>query len=173
MTHYVLAAIHPFVEGNGRTARAFANLVMMAEGYEIKKFFSLEEHFDREVLTYYDVLQAVSSQDENLNNRDLTVWLEYFTSVVAIELSRIKEQVQKLSLDDRLKNKVGRQLALSARQMNLVQFMKDHESISIKEAKTILRGVSDDSILRDLRDLMDKKLVKKFGATKSARYSLV
>ena len=46
MAHYLLVAIHPFVEGNGRTARAFATLTLIKQGYDIKKFFSLEEHFD-------------------------------------------------------------------------------------------------------------------------------
>lgn len=173
VTHYVLAAIHPFVEGNGRTARAAAMLVLMAEGYDIKKLFSIEEHFDREILDYYDVLQQVTSQSTNLEDRDLTVWLEYFTRVLAIELTRIKEKVNNLSLDAKLKNKVGRQIALSERQIELVTYMKDHESMGMREAREVLASVSDDTLLRDLRDLMEKKLVKKSGSTKAARYVLV
>ena len=45
ITHYILAAIHPFTDGNGRAARALATLVLFKEGYDIKKFFSIEEYF--------------------------------------------------------------------------------------------------------------------------------
>ena len=40
VAHYVLVAIHPFIEANGRTVRAFATLILFAEEYDIKKFFS-------------------------------------------------------------------------------------------------------------------------------------
>lgn len=173
ITHYVLAAIHPFVEGNGRTARAVATLVLFVEGYDIRKLFSLEEYFDRDVMSYYAALQSVSSQSERLEERDLTPWLEYFTKVLAIELTRVKEQVQNLSLDLKLKNKVGRQIALSDRQITLVEFMKDHEALYMRDAKGLVPDVSDDTLLRDLNELIDKKLVKKVGKTKAARYVLV
>ena len=39
ITHYVLAYVHPFVDGNGRTARALATVVLFSRGYDIKKFF--------------------------------------------------------------------------------------------------------------------------------------
>jgi len=42
IAHYVLAYIHPFVDGNGRVARALATMVLFSRGYDIKKFFSLE-----------------------------------------------------------------------------------------------------------------------------------
>src|SRR4030042_1710916 len=45
IAHYVLVAIHPFVEGNGRTVRAFCSLIFMRGGDDIKKFFFLAEHF--------------------------------------------------------------------------------------------------------------------------------
>lgn len=173
ITHYVLAAIHPFVEGNGRTARAAANLVLFVEGYDVKRLFSLEEYFDRDVMTYYAALQAVSGQSDRLEERDLTPWLEYFTKVLAIELTRVKDQVRNLSLDLKLKNKMGRQIALSERQIILVEFMKDHEALYMRDAKDLVPDVSDDTLLRDLTELMDKGLVRKVGKTKAARYVLV
>ena len=45
ITHYALAAIHPYIEGNGRTSRVMATLVLFREGYDIKKFIALEEYF--------------------------------------------------------------------------------------------------------------------------------
>lgn len=172
VVHYVLAYIHPFVDGNGRTARAFATLVLFSEGYDIKKFFSLEEYFDKNAKRYYETLQTVSNQKvASLSDRDLTVWLEYFCEGLAQELARIKERVQRLSLDLRLKGKTG-QIVLSERQMKLVEYMETYGSVSNKQWRNLLREFSDDTILRDLKDLQKKGLVKKKGSTKGAVYML-
>ena len=172
ITHYVVAFIHPFVDGNGRASRAFATLVLFREGYDIKKFFSIEEYFDRDAKRYYETLQSVSNQKvDSLSERDLTGWLEYFCEGVAEELERVKVRVQKLSLDSRLKGRTG-QIALSERQVKLVEYIEANGSINNRQWRTILRDFSDDTILRDLKDLQRKKLVKKKGSTKGAVYVL-
>ncbi len=170
IVHYVLVSIHPFVEGNGRTVRAFTNLVMLKEGYDIKKFFALEEHFDKDLGAYYEAFGAVDKQNPNIALRDLTPWLEYFTAVVGVELTKIKERVRKLSVDTKLKVKMGTQIALSERQMRLMEYMGDTGSAGMKELKSVLPMVSDDTVLRDLTDLIKKGVLRKEGATKSARY---
>lgn len=172
ITHYVLAFIHPFVDGNGRTARALATMVLFTRGYDIKKFFSLEEFFDKNAKRYYETLQAVSNQKaDNLSSRDLTVWLEYFCEGLAEELERVKEKVKKLSLDSKLKGKTG-QIALSERQLKLVEYIEQYGSISNRQWRSLLRDYSDDTILRDLKDLQKKGLIKKKGSTKGAVYVL-
>lgn len=164
ITHYELVRVHPFTDGNGRTARAVTTLILFTEGYDIKKFFSLEEYYDRNPADYYDALKSAESGD-------LTKWLEYFTQGLAIELSRIKEKVQKLSVDLKLKGKVG-QIALNERQLKLVEYMEDYGKINNASWRGLLPMVSDDTILRDLKDLIKKGLVKKSGTTKAAEYKL-
>ncbi|OGG31859.1 hypothetical protein A3I80_02425, partial [Candidatus Gottesmanbacteria bacterium RIFCSPLOWO2_02_FULL_40_10] len=66
IVHYELVRIHPFVDGNGRLARSVATLVLFLENYDIKKFFSLEEYFDRDAAHYYDSLR--SAADGELTN---------------------------------------------------------------------------------------------------------
>ena len=172
ITHYILAFIHPFVDGNGRTARALATMVLFSRGYDIKKFFSLEEYFDRNAKRYYETLQAVSNQKaESLSDRNLTIWLEYFCEGLAEELARVRERVQKLSLDSRLKGRTG-QIILSERQMKLVEYIETYGSISNKQWRSLLRDYSDDTVLRDLKDLQKKGLIKKKGSTKGAVYVL-
>src|SRR3990167_6774283 len=77
IAHYVLVTIHPFVEGNGRTARAFATLVLIKEGYDLKRFFALEEHFDDDPYSYYKAFSVVDKKSANIFERDFTSWLEY------------------------------------------------------------------------------------------------
>ena len=166
--HYELARIHPFTDGNGRTARAAALLLLFLENYEIKKFFSLEEYYDQSPADYYSALKSVKK-----GHGDMTLWLEYFTLGIAIEFSRIKELVHKLSLDLKLKNTLGgKQIALSDRQIKLIEHLERHGSLTMKEGRTMLPDVSDDTILRDLRDLIQKKLIIKKGSTKGTKYYL-
>lgn len=167
IAHYELVRIHPFLDGNGRVARAFTNLVLLREGYNIKQFFSLEEHYDKDAATYYRSLQAVEK-----NNWDLTPWLEYFTKALAIELTQIKEKVKRLSLDLKIKNKTGRQISLSDRQIKLMEYLGEHKKIKMSQATKIVPMVSDDTLLRDLKDLIKKGILEKKGKTKNARYVL-
>ena len=173
IVHYVLVAIHPFVEGNGRTVRAFSNLVLMKEGYDTKKFFAIEEHFDADPGSYYNAFRVVDVQSPDIPERDLTSWLEYFVHAVAVELTRIKETVRRLSIDTRLKVKFGEQVTLSERQMRLVEYLNDQKEASMNDLRKVSKMVSDDTILRDLKDLMVKGVIKKRGSTKASKYVIV
>jgi Fic family protein len=170
IAHYVLVSIHPFVEGNGRVCRAFALLVMMREGYDVKRFFSLEEHFDQDLAGYYESFFKVDRLAEDISQRDLTPFLEYFTDVVAIELVKIKDKVRKLSIDSKLKVKIGEQVALTERQIKLIEYLSEYGAASMTDLRQVLSKVSDDTILRDLRDLMKKGIIKKEGSTKASLY---
>ncbi len=168
--HYILVTIHPFVEGNGRTIRAFSTLILLREGYDIKRFFSLEEHFDSDPGAYYKALSDVDSQSRNIVARDLTAWLEYFTSAVAVELTKIKEKIRKLSLDTRLRIKIGEQISLSERQMKLIEYLTNQGSAVMNDLHNIFPMVSEDTVLRDLNSLIEKGIIKKEGMTKASRY---
>ncbi|MBI2596558.1 Fic family protein [Candidatus Daviesbacteria bacterium] len=171
--HYEIARVHPFVDGNGRIARAVATLVMFLDGYDIKKFFSFEEYFDENPMKYYLTLQAVSNQLVlDTHERDLTPWLEYFTEGVAIELNRVKEKVQRISVDARIKDKLGEQVILNERQMIIMEYLHRHKSMQNKDFRKIFPDFSDDTVLRELQFLRKKGLIKKIGGTKKATYLL-
>ncbi|MEK7504230.1 MAG: Fic family protein [Patescibacteria group bacterium] len=172
ITHYVLVAIHPFIEGNGRTARALATLVLFSEDYDIKRLFALEEYFDKHADEYFGALMQVSNQSTKLEDRDITPWLEVFTKALAIELSKIKDRVRELSIDIKIKEKHGKQIGLSERQMKLVEYLNAHGEIGMAAARSLLSMVSEDTILRDLKYLLENGVVEKKGSTKAARYIL-
>jgi len=166
--HYRLVYIHPFIEGNGRTARAMATLYLYATDYNFKKFFSLEQYFDSDVNKYYQALLSVQ-QNQNF---DLTYWLEYFCYGLAIEIGKVKEQVMKLSKDLKLKRELGAQVALSERQIILLELLQNQGEITSDDAQKILPQISVDTILRDIKDLISKGVIKKHGVTKGVRYTL-
>lgn len=172
IAHYVLVAIHPFVEGNGRVARAFATFVLFNEGYDIKKLFSIEEYFDRDAASYYEALQEVSNQSGDLSERDLTPWLTYFTKGLSVELAKVKEQVKRISVDVKIKARVGRQVELSDRQIVLMEFLNQNKFIRRLDAKQMLPMISEDTILRELQDLVGKGIISKVGVGRGARYKL-
>lgn len=168
ITHYQLVFIHPFIEGNGRTARAMATLSLYTNQYDFKRFFSLEQYFDSDVDQYYQALLSVQQAEAN----DMTYWLEYFCYGLAIEIDKIKHQVMKLSKDLKLKQQLGEQVALSERQIILLELLQNQGQITSQDAQAALPNVSVDTILRDLKDLMSKNIVSKQGVTKGVLYRL-
>lgn len=168
MVHYEFVRIHPFLDGNGRVARAMANLVLFLEGYDVKRFFALEEYYDKQPMDYYGALQSVEKYDGNL-----TAWLEYFTQGLAVELTRIKEKVKSLSTDLKIKKSLGgQQLSLTERQIKAVEYIQENGFLQNKAFFELFPMVSEDTILRELKDLMKKGIVRKEGSTKGARYIL-
>lgn len=170
---YILVAIHPFIEGNGRVSRAFSLLSLYAEGYDIRRLFSLEEHFDRNIEDYYSTIQKTHETNGDIFKRDLTAWIEYYTLSLGIELDRLKERVKTLSRDLKLKQKLGgKQIQLTERQVKLIEFMQQFGGLRMPDAKQILPMVSDDTIWRDLKKLVEDKVIEKRGSTKGAFYCL-
>jgi Fic family protein len=168
IAHYEVVRIHPFLDGNGRVARAVATLVLTKAGYDIKRFFSLEEHYDREPVAYYDALQNVGRMGGNV-----TPWLEYFSEGLAIELTRIKDKVKSLSTDLKLKKSLGgQQMALTERQIKIIEFVQENGFLQNKSFFELFPMISEDTVLRELKDLMKKGIVKKEGTTKGVRYVL-
>ena len=168
ITHYQIVYIHPFIEGNGRTARAMATLLLYTLGYDFKRFFSLEQYFDTDVEAYYQALLSV----QQTGKQDLTYWLEYFCYGVALEIDKIQRQVERLSKDLRMKKQLGKQVALSERQILLLELFQQQDQISSYDAQNTLPNVSVDTILRDLKDLIEKGVIEKEGVTKGVTYRL-
>jgi len=94
IAHHELARIHPFVDGNGRTARALATLILTKRGFDTKRFFALEEYYNKDRSSYYSALSSADAGD-----RDLAEWFEYFLFGIAVEISRVEKTVLKLSSD--------------------------------------------------------------------------
>lgn len=166
IVHYEFVRIHPFVDGNGRVARALSTLILFLEDYDIRKFFSLEEYFDSDALDYYDALKSVST-----NDGDLTNWLEYFTKGLSIELNKIKERIENISIDAHLKEKLGgKPLMLTDRQIKIIEYIQKIGYLQNKGFESLFPMVSEDTILNELKGLQQNGIIKKTGVTKSARY---
>ncbi len=165
IVHYEFVRIHPFLDGNGRVGRALSMMVLFKDGYDVRRFFSLEEHFDRDPDAYYAALQSVEK-----NNGDVTEWLEYFTHCLAIELTKIREKIEHISIDTTLKKKLGGPVMLSDRQIKIIEYMQEIGYIENKVFANLFPEVSEDTVLREVQDLVKKGIIVKKGRTKGVKY---
>ncbi len=94
LAHYQLVTIHPYYDGNGRTARLLATFLLHRGGYGLQGFFSLEEHHARDLAAYYRSLAAHPHHNyyEGRETAGLTLWLEYFTETLAGVFSLAREE---------------------------------------------------------------------------------
>ncbi len=161
-----IARIHPYTEGNGRTSRAMGTLSLYLDGYDIKRFFALDEYYDQNAEMFYEAIQSYQKVTDSL-----VPWLEFFVKGLDIELSRIKSRVLEMSRDHRMRQEIG-QVPLTARQEEILKFIEEHGYIKNKDWRELFPDISDDTILRDLKDLMSKGVIKKEGKTKAAKYVL-
>ena len=167
IVHHELVRIHPFIDGNGRVARVLASLILLLGGYDIRRFFSLEEYYDRDAVVYYEHLGKATAGD-------ITSWLEYFTYGAAIEFTKTKEKILKLSKDVKLKERMGgKQIFLTERQIKIIEYIQEVGYLQNKSFSTLFSDISEDSVLRDVQDLIKKGIIEKVGSTKSARYVTV
>lgn len=85
IAHYQFATIHPWYDGNGRTARLITTLILHLGGYDLKGLYSLEEYYARDLSSYYEALTAAA---------DITCWTEYFCNGMADSFESGKRRAQ-------------------------------------------------------------------------------
>lgn len=98
LAHYQLATIHPYYDGNGRTARLLTTLILHKYGYDLKGIYSLEEYYARNLSVYYKALEVGSDEDYYEGHRemaDLTGFLEYFVLGMADSFDKVRLQAEK------------------------------------------------------------------------------
>lgn len=167
VAHFELMRIQPFSDGNGGVARLVSDLILAINGYNDNQFFCVEEFLDKNTDDYFSTLSDVSDQGD-----DLTAWLTFYCSALAAEMERVKDRVRHLSAENSLVGGIARQIALSERQVALLDAFRLKDELTMSDARRILPMVSDDTILRDLAALLTKKLIRKKGKTKGVRYIL-
>lgn len=94
LAHYQFATIHPYYDGNGRTARLLATFILHRSGYGLNGLFSLEEYHSRDLNAYYGALDVGGHHNYYMGraDADLTDWLEYFVTILASVFSAAKDE---------------------------------------------------------------------------------
>jgi Fic family protein len=99
LLHYQFVTIHPYYDGNGRTARLLATFILQRDGYDLNGFFSMEEHHARNLEKYYASLSVHDHHNyySGRVNADLTSWVSYFVVLLARVFDQAKKEVVKSS----------------------------------------------------------------------------
>jgi Fic family protein len=163
VAQFQLVHIHPFLDGNGRTARLLSTLCLYRKGYDFKKLFTISEYYDRSRPDYYKAIQSVRE-----NNMDMTKWLEYFSEGLAVQLREVKD-LGKQAIEQSL---LSKQYQLSERQKLAVEYMQHEGGLSIQQYEMICPDVTRRTLQRELKGLIDKELVVSSGATSNLIYKL-
>lgn len=97
LLHYQFVTIHPYYDGNGRTARLLATFILQRDGYGLNGFFSMEEHHARDLVKYYSSLVVHEHHNyyEGRADAELTSWVEYFVALLAKVFSQAKDETLK------------------------------------------------------------------------------
>jgi len=91
LVHYQFVTIHPYYDGNGRTARLLATFILHRGGYGLNGFSSLEEHHAHNLEGYFRSLSVHPHHNyyEGRSEADLTPWLEYFAKAEQVTTSQV------------------------------------------------------------------------------------
>ena len=165
ISHYEFVRIHPFVDGNGRCARALTTLILYIHEFDIKRFFTLDDYYDSDRIAYYSALKSV-----NQKTLDLTQWLEYFLEGVRVSILRVKERVLQLSLERQKQREKG-QIALTERQMKIIELIQKNGQISSGDIQKTFK-ISRQAAYKEIKKLIELDIIERRGSGKAIYYVL-
>ncbi len=169
IAHFWFITIHPFEDGNGRIARAIADMALSRADGICERFYSMSAQIEKERKIYYSELEK-----QQRNSTDITDWLIWFlecleraidsareTTGNVIEKAKFWEHFQNVSLNERQRKMVNRLLDGFQGNINTSRYAR-------------MTKCSNDTALRDLRALLNLGiLIKNAGAGRSTSYSLI
>jgi len=164
VVHYEIARIHPFIDGNGRTARLSAALVLYKSGFDHRRFFALDDCYDEDRPAYYAALKTAQH-----SKNDITRWFEYFTTGVLDSINKIKETILKLGLVK--KTEKTEQIELTPRQVKILEVINQKDKITNKDLRQMFK-ISRQAILKEITKLINAKIIKLLGKGRGAYYRM-
>ena len=160
ISQYQFVDIHPFLDGNGRTARVLCTLILYQNGYDFKRLFSLSEYYDKNRRKYYDAIQSVRN-----NKMDMTGWLEYFTEGLQNQLLEVKTKGEKAIKKEVIIEKAKR-LNLNERQQKILIYLLNRKRCSVENIRLKFNLVRR-TVQRDLSKLIDLGLIQEISKSKT------
>ncbi|MFH0702602.1 MAG: Fic family protein [bacterium] len=99
IAHYQFATVHPYYDGNGRTARLLTTLILHLGGYDLKGLYSLEEYYAKNLSAYYEAITVGPSHNYYIGRAEanVTKWVEYFSIGMADTFEKVESHSLKAS----------------------------------------------------------------------------
>jgi Fic family protein len=155
IAQFQLVHIHPFLDGNGRTSRLLSTLCLYKAGYDFKRLFTISEYYDRDRPTFYRSIQSVRE-----NGMDMTGWLDYFVTGLETQMVEVRKRSEQVIRRDGVVKLHG----LNERQTKALGHLIQYGKLTIQDFEALCPSVNRRSLLRDLKGMLDKKLIVEVGA---------
>lgn len=169
IAHFWFIIIHPFDDGNGRIARAISDMLLARSEDSSQRFYSLSNQILTEKKAYYDLLQEVQH-----SSGEITKWLNWFLNCLYHALMSTEETMirvlKKADFWDKHKDTI-----LNNRQRLMLNKLLDGFDGKLKTSKWAkIAKCSSDTALRDIKDLIDKGILKQEeSGGRSTNYELI
>jgi Fic family protein len=168
LAHLWFVTIHPFDDGNGRIARAIADMALARSEGSTQRFYSMSAQIRRERSDYYIMLER--TQKDGL---DVTSWQEWFLSCLHRAIEGSQDTLNAVLTKARFWERFAQQ-SLNARQVKVLNRLLDDFEGKLTTSKWAkLTKSSQDTAYRDILDLVERGALRKDpGGGRSTSYSL-
>jgi Fic family protein len=169
IAHFWFIIIHPFDDGNGRISRAISDLLLARSENSPIRFYSLSNQLLEEKKNYYATLQKVQH-----SSGDITEWIVWYLECLFNAILTADEKVKNILRKAQFWNR-HEQTIINARQRLMINKLFDGFTGKLKTSKWAkITKCSTDTALRDIKDLMDKKILKQEeSGGRSTNYELI
>jgi Fic family protein len=169
IAHLWFVTIHPFEDGNGRIARAIADMALARSEDSAQRFYSMSAQIRQERESYYDILEATQKGD-----LDITEWLEWFLDCIDRAFNGADAILSNVLRKARFWKK-HRNQSFNERQRAMIERLLEGFEGKLNTSKWAkITKSSQDTALRDIDDLVEKGvLIKDAGGGRSTSYSLI
>jgi Fic family protein len=168
VAHLWFVTIHPFDDGNGRIARAIADMALARSEDSPQRFYSMSTQIGMERKAYYDILESTQKGD-----LDITKWLAWFLACLDRAFDGAEKILQAVlhKADFWKKHAAAR---LNDRQRDMINRLLNGFEGKLTNAKwASIENCSADTALRDITDLLEQDILQKDpGGGRSTSYSL-
>jgi Fic family protein len=173
IAHYQFATIHPYYDGNGRTARLLTTLILHLGRYDLKGLYALEEYYARGLKDYYQALTVGPSHNYYMGRAeaDITGWASYFIEGMAVSFEKVHDQARSESAKGG-KDQTRILRNLDARQRKALALFRRSREIRAKEIGALFGSQPRTASLLCQRWVESGFLEVTDPARKSRRYRL-
>jgi Fic family protein len=169
VAHLWFVTIHPFEDGNGRIARAIADLLLARSENSAQRFYSMSAQIREERKAYYDILEATQKGD-----LDITLWLEWFLGCFDRAFDGAETILATVMKKARFWETHGGQSFNDRQRLVINRLLDGFEGKLTSSKYAKLAKCSPDTALRDIQDLLTRDILTKDAAGgRSTSYSLV
>ncbi len=165
IVHFMLAFMHPFVDGNGRTARALFYWYMLKEGYKLTEYMSISRVIAKSKANYEKAFRYV----ENDGN-DMGYFVAYNLRALEISFQQLRDYIQRKQREKRAASSFMMAGNINQRQALILQRLKE-EPDSIFTVKDVQDqfSVSSMTARKDLSDLVQQGYLTEIALNKVTR----